>query len=156
MFSFFTKKNQKAQQVGQRDCSWCKVDEAWLSSGTYLARGHEVIHGPVARFFDDGQLASLSLYQRGQISTTHHQLELKLGIPEALVSCHGIECRFSYGWEEVFISLDGEHEVMVEAAVWEEWINKWIKLICNGERVCRLNNVVTDEFGPDLQPGTYK
>lgn len=137
MFRHFFRRPKKAAESSQRvrDGRWCKVDQEWLSSGTWLARPHEVIHGPSAEFYQDGQLSRLSVYCNGRLSRIHSRLELEAGIPEGSVIGDGALCVFSYGWEEVHLCFEGEAETYAEPAVWEDWVRKWIDQICAGERV---------------------
>lgn len=137
MFRLFSRRRPKAPDSRQpaRDERWCKVDRHWLSSGTWSARAHEVIHGPSAEFHPDGQLRRLCIYCHGKQSRSHCRLELAPGIPEAAVIGDGILCTFSYGWEEVHLCFEGDAEKYAEPAVWEDWVRKWIDQICAGEKV---------------------
>lgn len=137
MFRFFSRRRKKATESlpPVRDERWSKVDREWLRSGTWLSRPHEVVHGPSAEFHQDGQLSRLCVYCNGRLSRSHSRLELELGIPEASVVGDGVLCTFSYGWEEVHVCFEGDAERHGEAAVWDEWVQKWIDQICAGERV---------------------
>jgi hypothetical protein len=137
MFRIFFRRPKKAADSHPRvrDSRWCKVDQEWLSTGTWLARPHEVIHGPSAEFYQDGQLSRLSVYCNGRLSRSHSRLELEAGIPEGSVIGDGVLCAFSYGWEEVHLCFEGEAETYTEPAVWDDWVRKWIEQICAGERV---------------------
>jgi len=136
MFRLFSRRRKKAAPVSRaRDEGWCKVDQEWLTTGISLGRVNEVIHGPTAEFYRDGQLSKLSIYCDGSLSTSHNRLELELGVPEACVIGEGVLCTFSYGHEEVHLCFEGDAEIFHEAAVWRDWIRKWIDQICAGERV---------------------
>lgn len=137
MFRLFSRRRTKATTQTQpaRDHTWSKVDREWLSTGLSLARANEVIHGPAAQFHADGQLSRLAIYCEGRRSKIHNRLELEHGIPEAAVIGEGVLCTFSYGWEEIHLCFDNQIEVTQEAAVWDEWVRKWIDQICAGERV---------------------
>lgn len=110
------------------------VDQSWLP-GVYLARNHEVIHGPLAEFFPDGQLRSLSRYVDGRMSTAHNRLQLAQGVPEGTVTCDGIEIFYSFGVEEVLIDLSGDVDHFVGSVTWESWVRKWIEHITAGSNV---------------------
>jgi len=138
MFKLFRRRKKKpGAQPPQpaRDHRWSKVDQNWLSTGLSLARANEVIHGPAAHFHSDGQLSQLAVYYDGRRSRSHNRLELACGIPEAVVIGDGVLCTFSYGWEEVHLCFENDLEVIQEAAVWDQWVRKWIDQICAGERV---------------------
>lgn len=136
MFRLFSRRKKNSADSRQRvDGRWCKVDQQWFSTGTWISRPHEVIHGPSAEFHRDGQLHRLSVYCNGRLSRSHSRLELELGIPEGSVIGDGVLCTFSYGWEEVHLCFEGDAETFAEAAVWDDWVRKWIDQICAGERV---------------------
>ncbi len=137
MFRPFSRRKKKSADSRQRvrDERWCKVDQEWLRSGTWVARAHEVIHGPSAEFHQDGQLSRLSIYCNGRLSRSHSRLELEFGVPVGFVIGDGVLCSFSYGWEEVHLCFEGDAEISIEPAVWDEWVRKWIDQICAGEKV---------------------
>lgn len=137
MFRLFSRRQKKSADLRQRarDERWCKVDQQWLSSGTWVSRPHEVIHGPSAEFHSDGQLSRLAVYINGRLSRSHSRLELDCGLPEAWVIGEGVLCTFSYGWEEVHLCFEGDVETSIEPAVWDDWVRKWIDQICAGEKV---------------------
>lgn len=139
MFKFFGRRKRKAidQDAGlARDYTWSKPDESWLpAASNFTARPHEVLNGPVAEFYPDGQLWKLSTYYDDVVSRSHHQLELELGRPSATVRCDGVICRFKDGIEEVEFSFEGEKDFLRENAAWEEWVRKWINQITAGKSV---------------------
>lgn len=106
------------------------VDRSWFSSKLYTAKEGEVLDGPVAEFFPDGQLKWLATYHRGKISSTHNQLLLEHGKQVGRVKSDFNECAFSDGLEVVLTQLDGEIDYFEEAAEWEPWVRKWITQIC--------------------------
>lgn len=138
MFRFFRKKSDPPEVPEPPDPSWCKVDESWFNHDFYWARPHETVHGPVAHFYEDGQLKSLLYYSRGKESPAHNRLELEQGRPVASVHSYGIHCSFDHGFEEILFCLDQDPERLTGRAQWEEWVRKWIEQICAGARVTRL------------------
>lgn len=111
------------------------VDISWLTTRTYKVREGEVLHGPVAEFFADGQLKRLSFYVQGKLSQTHHQLLLEHGSAVGRVVTDVSECVFSGGQESVITNLDGEVDFFESEAVWDEWVRKWIRQICGSSAV---------------------
>jgi hypothetical protein len=135
-FSYRRKDKKAAAETHRvRDQSWSRVDQLWFPQGTWVSRAHEVIHGPSAQLYPDGQLSRLQIFRHGRASQSHFRLELQLGVPEGTVMSEGVVCTFSYGWEEVRTCFEGEAELFGEPAVWDEWARKWIMQICAGERV---------------------
>jgi hypothetical protein len=115
-----------------------KVDASWFSGRTYSYRDGEMLHGPVAEFFENGQLKRLSIYQRGQLSNSHHQLLLEYGLEVGRVVSNLSECTFSQGLEMVITELEGEVDFFEEPAEWESWVRKWLKQICANQTVIFL------------------
>lgn len=114
-----------------------QVDRSWLPKRTYQVREGEVLDGPVAEFFPDGQLKSLCLYVRGKQSNTHHQLLLEHGIPLGRVLTDVSECIFSGGIESVVTQFEGDVDYFESEIAWEIWVRKWIRQIC-GKSVVNL------------------
>lgn len=113
------------------------VDKSWLPKRTYQVREGEVLDGPVADFFPDGQLKSLCLYVRGKQSNTHHHLVLEHGIPLGRVLTDVSECIFSGGIESVVTQFEGEVDYFESETSWEVWVRKWIAQVC-GKSVVNL------------------
>lgn len=111
------------------------VDSSWFTTRTYKVREGEVLHGPVAEFFADGQLKRLSHYSQGKLSQTHHQLLLEQGVAVGRVVSDVSECVFSNGHESVVTNLDGEVDFFETEANWDEWVRKWIRQICGQSAV---------------------
>lgn len=124
-----------ARRQHERDGRWCKVDRQWLTTGLSLAHANEVLHGPTAEFYPDGQIRRLSVYYDGKPSTVHNYLELERGIPRGRVIGEGVLCTFDYGLEEIHLVFEGEVEFSSEPAQWEDWVRRWIMQICAGQRV---------------------
>ncbi len=114
-----------------------QVDKSWLPKRSYQVREGEVIDGPAAEFFPDGQLKSLCLYVRGKPSNTHHQLILERGIPLGRVLSDVSECVFSGGIESVVTHLEGDLDYFETEIAWDTWVRKWIQQIC-GKSVVNL------------------
>lgn len=135
MFKFFRKKGPRLGEPRiAPDFSWSKVDESWLP-GSYRLREHEVVHGPLAEFYPDGQLHRLSRYCEGRMSLSHNRLVLAHGIAKATVLCDGIEIAFENGVEEVCIDLNGDFDFFRNSAKWDDWVRNWIAHITAGSRV---------------------
>ncbi|MBX3166632.1 MAG: FHA domain-containing protein [Candidatus Eremiobacteraeota bacterium] len=106
------------------------VDKSWLPKRTYQVREGEILDGPVAEFFPDGQLKSLCLYVRGKQSHTHHHLVLEQGVQLGRVVTDVSECVFSGGIESVMTQFEGEVDYFESEVSWEVWVRKWIQQIC--------------------------
>lgn len=111
------------------------VDCSWFTGRTYAVREGEVLHGPVAEFFEDGQLKKLSTYAGGKLSHTHHQLLLEHDRPVGRVVSDVSECLFSGGVESVVTQVDGEVDFFESETSWDVWVRKWIGHICAGATV---------------------
>ena len=111
------------------------VDLSWFTTRTYAVREGEVLHGPVAEFFEDGQLKRLTIYVGGKLSHTHHQLLLEHDSPVGRVVSDVSECVFSGGVESVVTQVDGEVDFFESETSWDVWVRKWIGHICAGATV---------------------
>jgi hypothetical protein len=140
VFSFLRRRPPRFEQERPRDPHWEKVDESWFA-GFYWASQSETLHGPLAEFYPDGQLFRLSWYTQGRPSGSHSRLVLKWAVPEAEVFSLGCSCSFSYGWEEVWWTMDSELETLCEPAFWNDWVAKWIGQICAGQKVNRVQTI---------------
>lgn len=111
------------------------LDTSRFRNRTYEPRPGEPLDGPVAEFFSDGSLKSLSIYRRGKLSETHARLLLEQGQEIGRVITHDSECSFSQGMETVLIQFEGEVDFSQTPTEWETWVSRWISLICAGSVV---------------------
>lgn len=111
------------------------VDESWFEGRTYQMRAGETPHGPVAEFFENGQLKRLAYYHHGTLSTAHNQLLLELGVELGRVVCDVSECTYCEGQEMVMTEVDGEIDFFEEVMPWETWVRKWLAQISGKQTV---------------------
>ncbi|MBT9586354.1 hypothetical protein IV102_23630 [bacterium] len=112
-----------------------RVDATWFRVKLYTLRPTDVLHGPVAELFEDGQLKRLAVYHQGTVSTSHNQLLLEAGDPVGRVFSDFSECVYSGGQETVMTHIDGEVDLFEEEVEWQVWVQKWIDQICGNQSV---------------------
>ena len=115
-----------------------RVDASWFRVKMYTLRPTDVLHGPVAEFFGDGQLKRLAVYHQGIVSTSHNQLLLEQRAPAGRVFSDFSECVYSGGQETVMTNIDGEIDLFEEEVEWRAWVQKWIDQICGNQAVSVL------------------